>query len=70
MRQDCNFLVTWDLETDLWSHQPLSVLSVVFVELTSDTVLFAKHGFGWRTQVYALLHGEETDVSKTIHLHF
>ena len=54
VRQDCIFLVTWDLETDLWSHQPLSVLSVVFVELTWDTVLFVKHGFGWRTEVYVL----------------
>ena len=54
VRQDCIFLVTWDLETDLWSHQPLSVLSVVFVELTWDTVLFVKHGFGWRTDVYVL----------------
>ena len=33
-------------------------------------VLFVKHGFGWRTEVYVLLYGEETDVSKTFHLQF
>ena len=69
VRQDCIFLVTWDLETDLWTHQPLSVLSGVFVELTWDTVLFVKRGFGWRIEVYVLLYGEEKDVSKTFHLH-
>ena len=60
---------TWDLGTDLWSHQLLSVLSVVFIELTWDTVVFVKHGFGWRTEVYVLLYVEETDVSKILLLH-
>ena len=42
---------------------------VVFAELTWDIVLFVKHGFGWRIEVYVLLRGEEKDVSKTFHLH-
>ena len=48
---DCTFFDTWDLETDLWPHQLLSVLSAVFVKLTWNTVVFVKHGFGWRTEV-------------------
>ena len=34
MSQDCIFFDTLDLETDLWSHQLLFVLSAVIVKLT------------------------------------
>ena len=64
------FFDTWDLETDLWSHQLLSVLSAVIVKLTWHTVVIVKHGFGWKTEVYVLLSVEEqSDVSKIFHLH-
>ena len=62
----------WHMRSWNWFVVPsasLSVLSAVLVKLAWDTVVFVKHGFGWRTEVYVLLSVEETDVSKIFHLH-
>ena len=71
---DCVQLAQWDKIVFLLTHEIVklicgrinyivSVLSAVLVKLTWDTVVFVKHGFGRRTEVYVLLSVEETDLS-------